>query len=380
MEMIRKIVRTASMPVSCVLASAHSRRAGAASSPVPARPLDRPPAARAAPARAAAAADAQLAKRGQGDRRRRRPRLHRSWQLEVQPIDLTTALQLADVQNPEFNVARTRILEAAALRQLAAAYFLPSINPGMNYDSHTGNLQQSDGNILSVNRSAFYVGRGCQRGRGGHGQHSRRVLQREYRGRDFRITWRARQTVRQREFESIAVRNQVFLQVTWAYSELLRAEGRRAAQLQARDEARMIAQLTADFSEDRAGPGGRRQSGRHPARPPRGRHPGRRGRDPRRLGQPLPALESRSVDSPASDRRRRGAPAARPRSDPGRRADRHWACCIGPSWPAQRAAIQAALMSLDGAKILPFSPTTLVGFSAGALAAAATWSGRSSAG
>ena len=36
-----------------------------------------------------------------------------------------------------------------------------------------------------------------------------------------------------------------------------------------------------------------------------------------------------------------------------------------PELAAQRAAIQAALMSLDGAKILPFSPTTLVGFSAG---------------
>ncbi len=80
--------------------------------------------------------------------------------IEAQPIDLTTALNLANVQNPEFNVARTRILEAAAMRQLAAAYFLPSINPGLNYDSHTGNLQQSSGNILSVNRSAFYVGAG----------------------------------------------------------------------------------------------------------------------------------------------------------------------------------------------------------------------------
>ena len=80
---------------------------------------------------------------------------------EVQPIDLTTALNLAGVQNPELNIARTRILEAAAMRQLAAAYFLPSINPGMNYDSHTGNLQQSDGNILSLNRSAVYVGAGA---------------------------------------------------------------------------------------------------------------------------------------------------------------------------------------------------------------------------
>ncbi len=46
------------------------------------------------------------------------------------------------------------MLESVAMRQLAAARFLPSINPGMNYDTHTGNFQQSNGNILSVNRGA----------------------------------------------------------------------------------------------------------------------------------------------------------------------------------------------------------------------------------
>ena len=79
---------------------------------------------------------------------------------EVQAIDLMAALRLANVQNPELNLARTRILEAVAQRQLAAAYFLPSINPGMSYDSHTGVLQQSNGNILSVNRSSVFVGGG----------------------------------------------------------------------------------------------------------------------------------------------------------------------------------------------------------------------------
>ena len=57
-------------------------------------------------------------------------------------------------------VARQRVVEAAALRQLAAVQILPSINIGTNYDTHTGNLQQSNGNILSVNRSAVYVGAG----------------------------------------------------------------------------------------------------------------------------------------------------------------------------------------------------------------------------
>src|SRR5262249_37552623 len=45
---------------------------------------------------------------------------------EVVPIDLNTALRLAGVQNPQLMIARQRVVEAAALRQLAAAQFLPS--------------------------------------------------------------------------------------------------------------------------------------------------------------------------------------------------------------------------------------------------------------
>src|SRR5262249_59734476 len=56
------------------------------------------------------------------------------------------------------------------------------------------------------------------------------------------------QVVQQREFETVAVRNQMLLQVAVAYSELLRGEGRRAASIQARDEAREIARLTAEYA------------------------------------------------------------------------------------------------------------------------------------
>ena len=44
--------------------------------------------------------------------------------LEVQPIDLTTALNLAGVQNPDLNIARTRILEAAAAAAARGRLFL----------------------------------------------------------------------------------------------------------------------------------------------------------------------------------------------------------------------------------------------------------------
>jgi outer membrane protein TolC len=166
---------------------------------------------------------------------------------EVHLIDLTTALNLAGVQNPQLNIARTRILEAVANRQLAAAYFLPSINPGLNYDTHSGNLQQSDGNILSLNRSAFYIGAGAN----AVGSGTATIPGVYYAGnigQGIYAYLASKQIVRQREFQTIAVRNQMFLQVATAYSELLRAEGRRAAQLQAREEARVIAKLTADYA------------------------------------------------------------------------------------------------------------------------------------
>src|SRR5207237_10367091 len=62
-------------------------------------------------------------------------------------IDLSTALRLAGVQNPAILLARQRVVEAVVQRQLAAAVFLPSLNAGLNYDAHTGPLQQSSGNI-----------------------------------------------------------------------------------------------------------------------------------------------------------------------------------------------------------------------------------------
>ena len=166
---------------------------------------------------------------------------------EVQPIDLDTALRLAGVQNPELNVARQRVLEAVAVRQLAAARFLPSINPGMNYDTHSGNLQQSNGNILSVNRSAVYVGAGANAVAAGTVNIPGVFLGGNTAVGIFNYL-ESRQLVRQREFDNIAVRNQVFLRVALAFSELLRSEGRRAVALQAREEAQAIAKLTADYA------------------------------------------------------------------------------------------------------------------------------------
>jgi outer membrane protein TolC len=282
---------------------------------------------------------------------------------EFQPIDLATALNLAGVQNPDLNVMRTRVVEAAAMRQLAAAYFLPSINPGTSYDSHSGNLQQSDGNILSVNRSSVYVGAGSNAV--GSGTVSiPGVYLAENIGQGIFSYLASRQTVRQREFETIAVRNQVFLQVAWAYSELLRAEGRRSAQLQARDEVRVIAKLTKDYAVSGQG----------------------READANRAATQLARREA-YIQAAEAEIQVASANLCRILNlDPSIRLHPTDALVVPhplvpdpipvselialallhrPELAAQNAAIRAALMNLDGAKVLPFSPTTIVGFSAG---------------
>ena len=144
---------------------------------------------------------------------------------ESRPIDLASALQLAGVQNPEILLARERVIEATALRQLAAAQFLPSINFGTNLDHHNGMLQQSNGNMLKVNRDSLYLGLGSSAVGAGtvnipgivwSGNVSTTIFQ----------SLASRQVVRQRQFASDATRNEMLLRVAQSYLELLRAEGR----------------------------------------------------------------------------------------------------------------------------------------------------------
>ncbi len=282
---------------------------------------------------------------------------------EVQPIDLDTVLRLAGVQNPELNVARQRVLEAAAMRQLAAARFLPSINPGMNYDTHSGNLQQSNGNILALNRSAVYVGAGASAVAAGTVNIPGVFLGGNTAVGIFNYL-ASRQLVRQREFDNIAVRNQVFLSVTLAYSELLRSEGRRAVALQAREEAQAIAKLTADYAVTGQG---------------RYADANRAATDLQRREAYLKQVESELLTSSARLCQLLNL-------DPSIRLHPTDAYVVPhplvpdpipvgelialgllrrPELAAQRASVIQGLLLLDEAKALPFSPTIYLGFSAG---------------
>lgn len=281
----------------------------------------------------------------------------------VNPIDLNTALQLAGVQNPELLIARQRVVEAAALRQLAAAQFLPSINPGMNYDTHTGVLQQSNGNILSVNRSAVYVGAGANAIAAGTVNIpgvllTGNVAEGVY---GFLVS---RQVVREREFASLAIRNQAFLRTTLAYSELLRAGGLRAIALQVRDEARVVARLTAAYAE--SGQGRRADANRAAT------ELAKRETEFQAAEGEMLVASARLCDVLNLDPSIRLSPtdaAVVPQPivpDPMPVAELIVLALLQrPELAERRAAIRESLLALEGAKVLPFSPTIFLGFSAG---------------
>lgn len=282
---------------------------------------------------------------------------------QVQPIDLNTALRLAGVQNPELNLARQRVVEAAALRQLAAAQILPTINLGMNYDGHTGTLQQSNGNILSVNRSAVFVGAGSNAIAAGSVNIPGLVLSGNIAEGIFGYLV-SRQVVQQRAFTSVAVRNQTFLRVALAYAELTRAEGGRAVALQARDEARAVARLTADYAA--TGEGRKADADRAATELAR-----REAAVQEAEGLILVASAElcRELNLDPSIRLHPTDAFVVPTPivpDPVPLGE---LIAIGllrrPELGERRAAIRAAFLSLEGTKVLPFSPTILVGLSAG---------------
>lgn len=167
---------------------------------------------------------------------------------QIASIDLPSALALAGVRNPQLLIARQRVVEAVALRQLAAAQILPNLNLGMNYDDHTGVLQQSSGRIIQLHRQALYVGAGANAiGAGTVNipglQYNLNVSQSIF---GF-LT--ARQTIRTQELNNAAARNDIALQVCLRYVELMRAEALRAITLVVRDESAEVARITENFAK-----------------------------------------------------------------------------------------------------------------------------------
>jgi outer membrane protein TolC len=167
---------------------------------------------------------------------------------EASPIDLATSLALAGAENPQILVAMQRTLAATARQQLAAAQALPNINIGSNFDLHRGVLQQASGNILNVNRDAMYVGTGAQAVAAG----SVSIPGIQYNLNVGETLFRYYEMQQRRDAAAHrvnAVRNQVLLNVSTAYVDLVGAQAMRRIAIEARKESKRVADITAAYAK-----------------------------------------------------------------------------------------------------------------------------------
>jgi len=279
------------------------------------------------------------------------------------PIDLGTALRLAGAENPELLLARERVSEVTAVRQLAAAQLLPNINVGGNYDLHRGPVQQSNGNILQLHRDSLYLGLGAA----AVGSGTVTIPGLNYNlnvGEAWFGFLRTRQLVAAVRANARAVENDVLLRVCLAYTELLRAAGRRAIAERNRADVAEIVRLTAVYAK--TGQGRQADADRAAVE--------LRRRDAEftqaeadlltasaRLAQLLnldPSARLKPVDGWVVP-----APVV---PEPVPLAELiAIALMQRPELAARAAEIREALYALSSAKLLPFSPNVILGFSGG---------------
>ena len=282
---------------------------------------------------------------------------------EASPIDLATSLALAGAENPQILVAIQRTVAATARQQFAAAQALPNINLGTNFDLHRGVVQQASGNILQVNRDAMYLGAGTQAVAGG----SVSIPGVQYNLNVGESLFRYYELQQRREAAAHridAVRNQVLLSVAVAYVDLVGAQARRSLAIQARKESIEVSQITAAYAK--SGQGLPADAGRAATEVQlREAELARAEADvsvaSARLAEPLNlnhsfrlhATDNYLVPHPA-------VPELIPRSEL-----LAIALIQRPELREHQALVHAALMRLHSAKLLPFSPQVMFGYSNG---------------
>lgn len=81
--------------------------------------------------------------------------------IQVMPIDLPSALRLANTSNPTIGVARARVEEAYYRLRETEVLWLPNLQTGPVYNRHDGFTQSSHGDVFSVSKWNFFIGGGA---------------------------------------------------------------------------------------------------------------------------------------------------------------------------------------------------------------------------
>ena len=142
------------------------------------------------------------------------------------PINLPTALQLANARPIDIALASQRLQVAAAQLDRADVLWLPTLYLGVDYARHDGQIQDVAGNVFTTSKSSFMVGVGP--------------------GLSFAVTDAlyapliAKQVVRARQADVQTARNDSLLAVAEGYFNVQQARGELAGALDARRRAEEV--------------------------------------------------------------------------------------------------------------------------------------------
>jgi outer membrane protein TolC len=168
------------------------------------------------------------------------------------PIDIETALSLAGAENPTIALALEAVRARLAEQMGARALLLPTLDAGMNFNVHRGNLQSSQGVIEDVDRQALYAGAGA--GAIGAGTVSIPGIRVTAHLADAVFAPRiAQEQVVSSRLQALATQYAVLLDVSTRYFELVGAEASLSATRQSEEDLAEVVRITANFARSGQG-------------------------------------------------------------------------------------------------------------------------------
>ncbi|MEX1230474.1 MAG: TolC family protein [Planctomycetaceae bacterium] len=167
------------------------------------------------------------------------------------PIDLPTVLKLAGANNLQIAFAAERVQQTLAQSDAADVLWIPSLRAGLNYNNHSGQIQDTRGDVINVNRNSFFVGGGAGFGNtplnGATGGPGRMFVDLSLVDVLFEPL-AARQVVEAAEATQEATFNDTLLQAVSAYVELVRSHLLVSVAEEAVQNADELQKLTEEFA------------------------------------------------------------------------------------------------------------------------------------
>lgn len=168
------------------------------------------------------------------------------------PIDFATAMRLSGADNLDVRAAVHRVAEANANYSAAKVAWLPNLNLGASFNHHEGEIQSTEGPVVSASRQSLFLGAGAGISRsplnGGAGGPPRMFVDLSLADAMFKPIAACKRIAAERARQS-KVFNDTMLKTGLAYYELVRSQAQvEVAKSNLRDTVK-VQRLTKAFVE-----------------------------------------------------------------------------------------------------------------------------------